>query len=292
MTLAALLRTARQHLTEAGVADAALDARLLIEHFSGTTRADAIADPERSIDPEAVQAVEAALTRRAAGEPVHRILGHRDFYGLRLALSPETLEPRPDTETLVDAVLPFVNRTVARQGGCSILDLGAGTGAVALALLSAAPLAIATAVDISDGALATAAGNAQALGLESRFTVKKSDWFTEISGRYDAIVSNPPYIRSDDIGALQKEVRDFDPLLALDGGCDGLAAYRVLAAGARQYLKHDGVVGVETGSSQKEDVAGLFVLAGFDLIEAVRDLAGHDRVLVFKAGPKSPPRQK
>jgi len=281
MTLAALLHRARQRLVEAGIVDAALDARLLVEHFSGTTRTQAISGPDRMIGPAAVAAVEAALARRIAGEPVHRILGFREFYGLRLALSKETLEPRPDTETLVDAVLPFVKATAARKGACRILDLGTGTGAVALALLSAVAQAKATGVDISADALSTAARNARDLGLKDRFSVLQSDWFEKISGRYDAIVSNPPYIAGEEIAALQKEVRDFDPLRALDGGVDGLDAYRILATEAARHLEKDGVVAVEIGSTQARDVTALFERTGFVRLEAVHDLAGNDRVLVF-----------
>jgi len=282
LALGALLREARRRLSEAGIPDAALDARLLVEHFSGTTRTDAIANPEREIGPGIVDAVGAALARRAAGEPVHRILGFRDFYGLRLSLSADTLEPRPDTETLVDAVLPFVRKTAAGKGSCAILDLGTGTGAIALALLSAVPQATATGVDIADGALATAARNAVDLKLTNRFSALRSDWFEKVSGRYDAIVSNPPYIPGIEIGALQKDVRDFDPRRALDGGVDGLDAYRIVAAEAGRHLEKDGIVAVETGSTQKQDVTRLFAAAGLDLAEARRDLAENDRVLVFR----------
>ena len=259
-----------------------LDARLLVEHFSGTTRTDAIANPERAVAPDVVKAVDAALARRIAGEPVHRILGFRDFYGLRLSLSAETLEPRPDTETLVDAVLPFVRDTVALKGSCAILDLGTGTGAIALALLAVVPAATAIGVDVSSDALATATRNAGALGFARRFSALESDWFEKVSGRYDAIVSNPPYILASDIADLQKEVRDFDPPRALDGGADGLDAYRVLAMSAARYLEPDGIVAVEIGSTQNAQVTGLFVSADFDPVEARRDLSGNDRVLVFR----------
>ncbi len=282
-TLAELLGTARRRLSEAGIEDAALDARLIVEHFSGTTRTDAIARPDQPVAAAAVAAVEAAVARRLAGEPVHRILGFREFYGLRLALSPGTLEPRPDTETLVDAVLPFVRATASRAGTCRILDLGTGTGAIALALLSAVPQAVATGVDISDDALATAARNARALGLADRFSAKKSDWFAEISGRCHAIVSNPPYIPAKEIGALQREVRDHDPRRALDGGADGLDAYRRIAEGAAAHLEPGGIVAVEIGSTQGAEVTRIFAAKGFDLAERRRDLAGNERVLVFRA---------
>nr|WP_082549447.1 peptide chain release factor N(5)-glutamine methyltransferase [Mesorhizobium sp. Root552] len=279
--MAAIHRAARARLAAAGIDDAALDARLLVEHFSDTSRTDAIVDPDRGIGANAVAAIDNALERRIAGEPVHRILGFREFYGLRLSLSADTLEPRPDTETLVDALLPFVKAIAAREGTCRILDLGTGTGAIALALLSAEPRAEATAADISEGALATARSNASALGFSGRFTAVRSDWFEEISGRYHVIASNPPYIESCEIETLQKEVRAFDPLRALDGGTDGLEAYRVIARQSADHLEPDGIVAVEIGSKQKADVTRLFEQAGFAGFQALADLGGNDRVLVF-----------
>lgn len=283
-TLASLLLLARKQLDDAGMDSAALDARLIVEHFSRTSRTDAIARPDLPITRDISAAVEAALDRRLAGEPVHRILGVREFYGLKLALSPDTLEPRPDTETLVDAVLPFARAVVSRQGSCRILDLGTGTGAIALALLSEVPEATATGTDISDGALATATTNALSLGLGVRFSASKSSWFGEISGRYDVIVSNPPYIPSRDIEFLQREVRDFDPRRALDGGEDGLDPYRIIANGADAFLNHGGIVAVEIGSTQNADVAQLFSKEGWQFSKAEKDLSGNDRVLVFMAG--------
>ncbi|CAN7639522.1 peptide chain release factor N(5)-glutamine methyltransferase [Mesorhizobium sp. LjNodule214] len=280
--LGLLLRAARERVAAAGVADPALDARLIVEHFSGTTRTQAIAEPQQAVDPNAVAAIDAALNRRIAGEPVHRILGYREFYGLRFELSPETLEPRPDTETLVEAVLPFVGATVERQGECRILDLGTGTGAIALALLSAVPGAVATGVDLSEGVLATARRNAETLGLSDRFETLRSDWFAKVSGRYHVIAANPPYIPSQDIGNLQDEVRDFDPLLALDGGADGLGPYRIIAAEAARFLEVQGRVVVEIGHTQRNEVTAIFATAGYSLAGAFRDLGGNDRVLVFE----------
>jgi len=282
--LGPLLREARARLVAAGVGDPALDALLIVEHFSGTTRTQAIADPERTIDSNAIAAIDAALGRRAGGEPVHRILGYREFYGLRLSLSPETLEPRPDTETLVEAVLPFVKAMAAREGTCRILDLGTGTGAIALALLSAVPAATATWVDISAGALATAARNAGELRLGGRFTTVQSDWFEKVSGRYHVIAANPPYIPSRDIGNLQDEVRDFDPRLALDGGVDGLNPYRIIAAEAARFLEAESRIAVEIGHTQRNEVTDIFKAAGYASVAALRDLGGNDRVLVFQWG--------
>jgi release factor glutamine methyltransferase len=282
--LGPLLREARARLATAAVDDPALDARLIVEHFSGTRRTQAIAEPELKVAADALARIDAALRRRAGGEPVHRILGYREFYGLRLSLSPETLEPRPDTETLVEAVLPFVKAIAAREGACHILDLGTGTGAIALALLSVVPAATAVGVDIAAGALATASRNARQLGLADRFTALESDWFEKVSGRYHVIAANPPYICSRDIGNLQDEVRDFDPRKALDGGEDGLDPYRTIATEAEGFLEPEGKIAVEIGYAQQDDVAGIFTVAGYAPVGAFRDLGGNDRVLVFQRG--------
>ncbi|RWP06243.1 peptide chain release factor N(5)-glutamine methyltransferase [Mesorhizobium sp.] len=279
--LGPLLREARARLGTT-VDDPALDARLIVEHFSGTTRTQAIADPERRLGAGIVAEIDAALRRRAGGEPVHRILGYREFYGLRLSLSPETLEPRPDTETLVEAILPFVKAVAAREGGCRILDLGTGTGAIALALLSVVPTASATGVDLSAGALATAASNAGKLGLADRFTALQSDWFEKVFGRYHVIAANPPYITTEDIGNLQDEVRNFDPRLALDGGADGLNPYRTIAAQAARFLEAEGRVAVEIGHTQSDEVCEIFAAAGYMPGGVFRDLGGNDRVIVFE----------
>ena len=191
------------------------------------------------------------MARRIAREPVHRIIGEREFYGLPLHLTAATLVPRPDTETLVDLALPFVKETAARTGACRILDIGTGSGAIALALLSAVPQAIATGTDISAEACMVAETNARALGFADRFTAIRSNWFDAVSGEYDLIVSNPPYIATDEIADLDADVRDYDPLAALDGGEDGLDAYRVLARRSAPFLAENGAIAVEIGHDQK-----------------------------------------
>lgn len=281
MTLAELHRRARRRLDEAGVAEPALDARLLVEHVTATERIDLLRAPERPVDAVAVAALESALARRVAGEPVHRILGFREFYGLRLHLSPETLEPRPDTETLVDLALPRVRAIADRKGVCRILDLGTGTGAIALALLSLEPRARATGVDIAPGALAIAGRNAAALGLDDRFETIESDWCAAISGRFDAVVSNPPYISAEEMRKLDREVFAHDPGAALFGGEDGLDAYRRIAAEAAPHLEPGGFLALEIGSRQKAGVTELFVARGWSLAGAASDLGGRDRALAF-----------
>ncbi len=281
-TLSGAFRAARDRLAEAGVENPALDARLIVEHFSGTTRKDAILMPDHVLGADVLAVIDAAISRRTTGEPVHRILGFREFHGLKFYLSPETLEPRPDTETLVDMVMPFVRETVEREGECRILDLGTGTGAIPLALLSQVEKAVAVGADISQGALTTARRNAEELGLADRFRAKKSDWFAKISGRFHLIVSNPPYIPSKHIDGLERDVRNFDPHLALDGGDDGLDPYRIIAAGAAPHLERGGKVALEIGFDQRIDVTGIFREAGYELAVARHDLAGNDRALFFQ----------
>ena len=280
-TLEDLLRVGREILADAGITDPALDARLLVEHFTGTTRAHALISPKRPVDAATMRQVLDALARRQAREPVHRIIGSREFYGLDLALSPATLEPRPDTETLVDTVLPIVRDIVHRRGTCRILDLGTGTGAIALALLSEVPEATADGADISAEALETACDNAEKLGLGDRFTAIQSDWFQNIVGRYGVIVSNPPYIPTDSIAGLAHDVREYDPRSALDGGSDGLDAYRRIAADAAEFLEADGRIGVEIGFDQRQAVTSLFEAHGLELSKSATDLGGNDRVLIF-----------
>lgn len=284
MKLSALLAESRASLREANVEDAGLDARLLVEHFSGTARTDAVSHPEMAIDAAAVAAVRQAIARRAAGEPVHRIVGYRHFYGLKLFLSAETLEPRPDTETLVDAILPFLRQIAATEGTCRILDLGTGTGAIALALLAEVAEATAVGVDISADALASASRNAMENGLFRRFSAVRSNWFGEISGRFHVIVANPPYIPTNELETLQSEVRDHDPARALDGGPDGLDAYKTIAEQAQEHLETGGRIAVEIGHTQKQEVTRLFETSGYRVVEARKDLGGRDRVLVFRRG--------
>ena len=271
------MRRAKRRLEEAGIDSAEIDARLIVEHVTGTTRLDLIARPDQLVAGPHVDAIEVALARRAGREPVHRILGTREFYGLPMRISAGTLEPRPDTEVLVDAVL-----AVAGEGALRILDLGTGTGAILIALLAELPQARGVAVDVSDDALETAAANADLNGVAGRFRTVKSDWFADVVGEFDVIVSNPPYIATTDIAALDLDVRGFDPPAALDGGPDGLDCYRTIATGAGAHLTSAGSIGVEIGHDQKDAVIAIFESAGFAYQAARKDLGGNDRVLIFR----------
>ena len=279
-TLAEALAAARRRLSEAGIADAAQDARLLIAGLLKLSSTAFVIDGARPLDPAEQAAIDAALTRRVAREPVHRILGHRAFSRLDLALSPETLEPRPDTEILVDTLVPHAQGMVA-GGECRILDLGTGTGAICLALLDLVPGSTGVGADYSAGALETARHNADINGVADRFETVESDWFSAVTGMFDIIVSNPPYIVRSVVGTLDEDVRLYDPILALDGGEDGLDAYRAIAAGAGDHLRENGLVAYEIGYDQKDTVTAIMREKGFVRIEAVQDLGGNDRVLVF-----------
>jgi len=276
-----LFRAAKARLAEADIPTPDLDASLLLEYATGLTVLTRITDPGRLVPTGKIERFEACLERRIAREPVHRIIGQREFYGLPLQLSDATLVPRPDTETLVDLVLPFVIECAARTGTCRILDIGTGTGAIALALLSEVPQAVATGTDVSGEACTVAETNARLLGLNDRFSAVRSDWFEAVDGNFDLIVSNPPYIRHGDIAGLEADVREHDPMAALDGGEDGLDAYRALAAGSAPFLARNGAIAVEIGHDQARDVTNLFETAKFRKSGERGDYGGHIRALFF-----------
>lgn len=221
-------------------------------------------------------AVAELMRRRLNGESVARILGYKAFYGLDFALGPATLEPRPDTELLVDLAL-----TRLPTGG-KLLDLGTGTGCIPISILHNRSDATGLATDLAAGALDVARANAGRHAVAGRLAFAQGDWFEALSGRaeaFDLIVSNPPYIESAVVAGLAREVRDFDPLLALDGGPDGLGPYRIIAGQAGRWLRDGGHVLVEIGHDQGARAAALFTEAGFADVRVHRDLAGLDRVV-------------
>lgn len=262
-------------LTRLGFETAALDAKLLTQHGLGLDAVALAVREHEAVSAADAHAVAALLQRRMSGESVARIIGEREFYGLAFALNAATLEPRPDTELLVDLALG------AMPGGGHLLDLGTGTGCIPIALLANQSDATAVAVDLSADALTAAEGNAARHGVADRMTLRHGSWFEPLhSGeRFDLIVSNPPYIASEIVETLAAEVRDFDPRLALDGGPDGLAPYRIIAQQAPGWLRPGGHVLVEIGYDQGAAVAELMLEAGFVDVAVHRDLGGQDRVV-------------
>ncbi|MDO6964801.1 peptide chain release factor N(5)-glutamine methyltransferase [Rhizobium alvei] len=279
-TVGAVLVSVRDALRKGGIEDPAAEARILVGGLLGLDRTGLLTRDGDFLSEEDEERIKAAVDRRLQGEPPHRILGMRSFFGLDLTLNPHTLEPRPDTEILVETVLDILAER--RKEPLSVLDLGTGTGAICLALLSTLPAARGTGVDLAAGALDAARRNAVTNGLGDRFETVESNWFDHVSGRFDVIVSNPPYIATAIIASLDREVREHDPLLALDGGPDGLDAYRILATDAAEHLAPGGLLAVEIGYDQNAAVKALFEKNGWIFRVERKDFGGNDRVLVFE----------
>lgn len=257
-----------------------LDARLLIGHALSLDHAGLAAASARKLDAAQESAIAALAQRRLAHEPVARIVGTKEFWGLNLAIDAATLVPRPETETIVEAALAAVALCRAHARPLRIADLGTGCGAILLALLTELPYAFGVGTDSSPGALAVARHNARRLGLGRRAAFVACDMAAALRGPFDVIVSNPPYIATGDIAALPPEVRLFDPRPALDGGPDGLDCYRAIAAAAPALLASNGILAVELGVGQSEPVAALFAAAGLAPSEPRPDLNGVPRALV------------
>lgn len=269
-----------QAFRAAGIGEPQADARILAAHALRLTRAQIISQAERKLDQRELDALTARATRRLAREPVSRILGAREFWGLNLAIDPSVLDPRPDTETVVEAALDWIATRHLKNEKLRVLDIGVGSGALLLALLSELPAAIGVATDKSIDALKLARSNAQRLGFAERCTFVACNFTDALRGPFDLIVSNPPYISSAEIPALAPEVREHDPLLALDGGEDGLAAYRAIASDAPRLLVPRGRLVMELGQGQAESVSALVRAAGLSIETPIqRDLSGINRAL-------------
>lgn len=263
----------------AGLEETQADARLLIGLALHLDRARLIAQADRLLEAREISVISALAARRLKHEPVSRIRGQKEFWGLSLRVTPDVLDPRPETETVVEAALDFVIRGGLRMEKLRILDIGTGSGALLLALLHELPDATGTGTDVSAAALDVARGNAAQCGHQSRSSFVACDIASGVEGPFDLVVSNPPYIAHGEIASLAPEVRDFDPGVALDGGEDGLAAYRAIAAEASRLLAAGGRMFVELGAGQEQAVRALFTNAGLTVGAARKDLAGISRVL-------------
>jgi release factor glutamine methyltransferase len=285
LTTAETIASARQTLTRAFTAAALdspeLDARILVGHALGLDAAGIVSQGARQVTSSERAAIAALAQRRLAHEPVARILGVKEFWGLPFRLDEETLVPRPETETVVETALAALG--LRRQRALRIADLGTGSGALLLALLSECPTAVGIGTDLSTKAIACARRNARALQLHERAFFTVCNYGAALKGSFDLVVSNPPYVRRCDIATLQPEVRLFDPARALDGGDDGLHGYRSIAADAGRLLAPNGLIVVELGTGQASAVAALFSAAGLAVESPRPDLSGAPRALLARA---------
>lgn len=276
----------RHAFSEAGITSSDLDSRLLLAHVLKLSQAELISEPERRLSSDDIMALEEALRRRLGHEPVARIIGKREFWGRDFALSRDTLDPRPDTETLIEATLEIINRELEGHDDISILDLGTGSGCILLTLLAECPGADGVGIDISEGALRTARQNAQNLGLASRAQFVCGNWFRPLDTRFNIVVANPPYIPSGDLSELMPDVREHDPHRALDGGPDGLEAFRKILTNINEILTSGWII-FEVGTGQADTVCRL--LRKYGICEKdedcliFSDLSGTIRTVAAKA---------
>ncbi len=288
-TLVSAWKAAQARLKEGRIDSPSIDARLLLEAAAGASRMDILTDPYRAVSADQLAMLEGFIDRRLKREPVSRILGRKGFWKIMLNVTPDVLSPRPDTETILDIAM----LAHAPHEAFTVADLGTGSGAILLAILSERPAAKGVGTDISFEALAVARENATNLDLDGRATFLRTEWASGFADQsFDLVVSNPPYIPSGDIPGLDPEVRDHDPILALDGGPDGLEAYRQLAPEIKRILKAGGVFAVEIGWDQGEAVKALFVDQGFENVIVVKDLGDRHRVVTNGPDPRTNPIPK
>jgi release factor glutamine methyltransferase len=281
----AVRRKVAQRFRDHGLDTPDLDARILVGHALGLDRTALMLAGDRRLEAAEIARIETLGARRLRREPVARITATKEFWGLPLAITPDVLVPRPQTETVVEQALAAVERTGGRPRALRIADLGVGSGAILIALLAELPNACAVGTDRDPAALALARENARHLGVAARAAFVACDFGAAVAPGCDLVVTNPPYIRTDEIAELEPDVREFDPRGALDGGIDGLAAYRVIAIHARHILSAGGHLIAEIGKGQGDAVAAIFAAAGFGGIGIVPDLAGLSRVVVAVHNP-------
>jgi release factor glutamine methyltransferase len=285
LSLDALRRDIARRLKATGIDSPDLDARILVGHALGLDHAGLARTGGRVLGADEIARIEALVARRLAREPVARITGVKEFWGLSLELGPAVLVPRPETETVVELALAAIEDGGSRERPLRLADLGTGSGAIMLALLSELPNALVIGTDRDPAALTLARGNAARLGLISRAVFVACDFGQALAGGLDLLVTNPPYVRSSDIAGLDADVCDYDPHVALDGGPDGLAAYRAIAAEARGLLGPNAHLVAEIGAGQSDAVVSLFAAAGLDRIAVAPDLAGIPRAVSARREP-------
>jgi release factor glutamine methyltransferase len=277
------LREAVMALQHARIETASLDARLLLQHVLGISREQLLLNHGLSLTPQQGAHYQALTAKRCRRQPVAQLIGRREFWGMDFKVTPDTLDPRPDSETLIEAVL---ERLPERNRALTLLDLGTGSGCLLLALLGELPQAQGLGVDISEAALTVAKDNAAGLGLARRAQFKRSRWGDAVEGVFDVIVSNPPYIPTGAIAGLAPEVAIYEPKLALDGGADGLNCYRDILGQLKSLLAEDGVAALEIGRGQEKEVEMLARVEGLCVAGVKNDMAGITRCVVITINNK------
>ena len=300
-TLDQILRRMRLLLAGANIENPVLDSRILVRQGGNFSDSDLISNGQTPLSQEVIENIENLVARRMSGEPVSRVLGEREFWGMSFRVTPDTLDPRPDTETLVEAALKTIPNIAPSEEiglaamassnaepGLRILDLGTGSGCILISLLKELPHATGVGIDLNPGAVATARLNAAANGVESRVEFRAGSWFEPLHDdeSFDLIVSNPPYIPESDIESLAVEVRNHDPRLALTGGADGLSAYKMILKKLKKYLSCGGRALFEIGRGQEGDLARLVDESNTHVCDSYRDLAGVVRVVEIGCGEK------
>lgn len=277
-SISEFMATASDKLAAANIENPETDIRLLVQHALQIYHAKFVSSLNRVLTDAEVKTLDGMIARRAAREPVSRIIGTRGFWKSEFKLSPQTLDPRPDSETLIEAALKYSDAPPA-----TILDLGTGTGCLLLSLLQEYPKATGLGIDISEEAAATARENAVALNLADRASFLATDWNDwQASAPFDLVISNPPYIAPDEMAGLEPEVTKYDPVTALVGGDDGLECYRSIAALLPRALKRGGLVVLEIGHLQAEAVKSILALSDIAVIQTLTDLGGSDRAVVAR----------
>jgi len=271
-------REAKTQLEKADIKTASLDAKILTEFAFNFCGLDLALKEKEIPNTKQLEKLNQYISRRLSGEPIARIIGKKEFYSLNFTLNEATLVPRPESEILVDLTL----KNLKDISSPKILELGVGSGCIIISILAHALKAKATGVDLSEKALLIAKKNATLNRVENRVEFIQGSWFEPIEEKFNIIISNPPYIKSSEIADLQKEVRLFDPSLALDGGNDGLEPYKEIAKTAKEYLFNDGLVIVEFGQGQEKSIKEIFIAQNFSFIGEYRDLAGIIRAIIVK----------